>query len=158
MGALAGKEGRSGAEGPQHSVTVPEFWLGKYAVTQAQYQAVMGANLSRFTENGANRPVEKVSWQEAVAFCEKLSQQTGRTYRLPSEAEWEYACRAGTTTPFHFGATMTTDLANYNGNYTYGDGPKGMYLERTTEVGSFPPNAFGLYDMHGNVWEWCADH
>ena len=168
MGALAGKEGRSGAEGPQHSVTVPEFWLGKYAVTQAQYQAVMGANLSRFTENGANRPVEQVSWQEAVAFCEKLSQQTGRTYRLPSEAEWEYACRAGTTTPFYFGPTMTTDLANYQGTDweyegttypgNYGQGPHGVFRETTTEVGSFPPNAFGLYDMHGNVLEWCADH
>jgi formylglycine-generating enzyme required for sulfatase activity len=99
-----------------------------------------------------------VSWQDAAAFCKKLSQQTGRTYRLPSEAEWEYACRAGTTTPFHFGATMTTDLANYSGNSTYGNGPKGVYREQTTDVGSFPPNAFGLHDMHGNVWEWCADH
>jgi formylglycine-generating enzyme required for sulfatase activity len=158
MGAPAGEENRSDDEGPQHSVTVPEFWLGKYAVTQAQYQAVMGTNPSYFTENGANRPVEQVSWQDAVAFCEKLSQQAGRTYRLPSEAEWEYACRAGTTTPFHFGATITTDLVNYDGDYTYGDGPKGIYREQTTEVGSFPPNAFGLYDMHGNVWEWCADH
>ena len=168
MGAPTREEGRLDREGPQHSVTVPEFWLGKYAVTQAQYQAVMGANLSRFTENGANRPVEQVSWQEAVAFCEKLSQQTGRTYRLPSEAEWEYACRAGTTTPFYFGPTMTTDLANYQGTDweyegttypgNYGQGPHGVFRETTTEVGSFPPNAFGLYDMHGNVWEWCADH
>jgi formylglycine-generating enzyme required for sulfatase activity len=82
---------------------------------------------------------------------------TGRTYRLPSEAEWEYSCRAGTTTPFHFGPTITTDLANYNGNYTYGAGPKGIYREETTEVGSFPPNVFGLYDVHGNVYEWCQD-
>jgi formylglycine-generating enzyme required for sulfatase activity len=158
MGAPPGEEGRSDDEGPQHSVTVAEFWLGKYAVTQAQYQAVMGTNPSRFSENGANRPVEQVSWQDAVAFCKKLSQQTGRTYRLPSEAEWEYACRAGTTTPFHFGPTITTDLANYDGNSTYGNGPKGVYREQTTEVGSFPPNAFGLYDIHGNVFEWCADH
>ena len=156
MGAPAA--GRSDDGGPQHSVTVPEFWLGKYAVTQAQYQAVMGTNPSKFSANGANRPVEQVSWQEAVAFCEKLSQQAGRTYRLPSEAEWEYACRAGTTTPFHFGPAITTDLANYDGNYTYGNGSKGVYRQQTTEVGSFPPNAFGLYDMHGNVWEWCADH
>jgi formylglycine-generating enzyme required for sulfatase activity len=109
-----------------------------------------------------------VPWQEAVAFCEKLCQQAGRTYRLPSEAEWEYACRAGTTTPFHFGATMTTDLANYRGTDweiggstypgNYGQGPHGVFRETTTEVGSFPPNAFGLYDMHGNVLEWCADH
>jgi len=168
MGAPAGEEGRSDDEGPQHSVTVPEFWLGKYAVTQAQYQAVMGTNPSLFSENGANRPVEQVPWQEAVAFCEKLCQQAGRTYRLPSEAEWEYACRAGTTTPFHFGATMTTDLANYRGTDweiggstypgNYGQGPHGVFRETTTEVGSFPPNAFGLYDMHGNVLEWCADH
>jgi formylglycine-generating enzyme required for sulfatase activity/uncharacterized caspase-like protein len=158
MGAPAGEEGRSDDEGPQHSVTVPEFWLGKYAVTQSQYQAVMGTNPSHFTENGANRPVEQVSWQDAGAFCEKLSQQAGRTYRLPSEAEWEYACRAGITTPFHFGPTITTDLANYAGISTYGDGPKGVYRQQTTEVGSFPPNAFGLYDMHGNVFEWCADH
>ncbi len=145
-------------EGPQHRVTVPEFWLGKYPVTQAQYQATMGQNPSHFTDNGANRPVEQVSWRDAVAFCEKLSQQTGRTYRLPSEAEWEYACRAGTTTPFYFGETISPDLANYDGNYTYGDGPKGIYREQTTKVGQFPPNTFGLYDMHGNVWEWCADH
>jgi formylglycine-generating enzyme required for sulfatase activity len=86
-----------------------------------------------------------------------LSQKTGREYRLPSEAEWEYACRGGTTTPFHFGETITTDLANYNGNYTYASEPKRKYLQETTDVGSFPPNAFGLYDMHGNVWEWCQD-
>ena len=158
MGAPAGEEGRSDNEGPQHSITVPEFWLGKYAVTQSQYQAVMGTNPSHFTENGANCPVEQVSWHEAVAFCKKLSQQAGRTYRLPSEAEWEYACRAGTTTPFHFGATITADLVNYDGNYTYGNGPTGVYRKQTREVGSFSPNAFGLYDMHGNVWEWCADH
>ncbi|MEO1068108.1 MAG: formylglycine-generating enzyme family protein, partial [Cyanobacteria bacterium J06638_6] len=168
MGAPTDEEGRSDSEGPQHSVTVPEFWLGQYAVTQAQYQAVMGTNPSRFSDHGANRPVEQVSWDDAVAFCKKLSQQTGRTYRLPSEAEWEYACRAGTTTPFYFGATITTDLANYRGTDweykgntypgNYGQGPHGDFREITVEVGSFPPNAFGLYDMHGNVWEWCADH
>jgi formylglycine-generating enzyme required for sulfatase activity len=100
-----------------------------------------------------------VSWYDAVEFCARLSQQTGRPYRLPSEAEWEYACRAGTTTPFHFGETITPELANYNGNVTYGKGVKGEYREQTTPVGSFGVgNEFGLYDMHGNVWEWCADH
>jgi formylglycine-generating enzyme required for sulfatase activity/uncharacterized caspase-like protein len=143
---------------PQHLVTVPQFLMGKYQVTQAQYQAVMGNNPSSSTDNGTNRPVENVTWNDAVEFCQKLSQQTGREYRLPSEAEWEYACRAGTTTPFHFGPTITTDLANYDGTATYGSGPKGEYRQQTTEVGSFPPNTFGLYDAHGNVWEWCLDH
>ncbi|MFM9160298.1 MAG: formylglycine-generating enzyme family protein, partial [Dolichospermum sp.] len=115
-------------------------------------------NPSRFKGDGStlltnHRPVERVSWHDAVEFCARLSNYTKRPYRLPSEAEWEYACRAGTTTPFHFGETMTTDLANYNGNYTYGDGSKGVYREETTEVGSFKiANEFGLYDMHGNVW------
>jgi formylglycine-generating enzyme required for sulfatase activity len=144
------------SEIPQHQVTVPSFFMGKYPVTQAQYQAIMGANPSYF--KGSNRPVECVSWNDAVAFCEKLSQKIGKTYRLPSEAEWEYACRARTTTSFHFGDTITTDLANYNGNYTYGGGIKGIYRKGTTEVGSFGvANNFGLYDMHGNVWEWCQD-
>jgi formylglycine-generating enzyme required for sulfatase activity len=90
-----------------------------------------------------------------MEFCARLSKFTQRQYRLPSEAEWEYACRAGTTTPFYFGETISTELANYNGNYTYGKGTKGQYRQQTTDVGSFPPNAFGLYDMHGNLWEWC---
>lgn len=142
-------------EGPQHLVTLPTFFMGKYPVTQAQWQVVMKNNPS--SVKGANLPVENVSWNEATIFCEKLSQITGKNYRLPWEVEWEYACRAGTTTPFYFGETITTDLANYNGNYTYGDGPKGLYRGKTTEVGTFPPNAFGLYDMHGNIWEWCQD-
>jgi formylglycine-generating enzyme required for sulfatase activity len=104
-----------------------------------------------------NRPVEQVNWFEAVEFCKRLSKLTGRNYRLPSEAEWEYACRAGTTTPFYFGETVTTELVNYDGNDTYGNGPKGEYRGQTIPVGQFPANAFGLYDMHGNVREWCAD-
>jgi formylglycine-generating enzyme required for sulfatase activity len=104
------------------------------------------------------RPVELVSWFDAMEFCSRLSQRTGRTYTLPSEAQWEYACRAGTDTPFHFGKTITTELANYDGNFTYADGSKGIYREQTTPVGMFPANAWGLQDMYGNVWEWCLDH
>jgi formylglycine-generating enzyme required for sulfatase activity/uncharacterized caspase-like protein len=155
MGSPESEKGRDESESPQHQVNVPGFSMGKFVVTQEQYQEIMGKNPSSFS--GAKRPVEKVSWNNAVEFCQKLSQKTGREYRLPSEAEWEYACRAGTTTPFHFGETITTELANYDGTNTYASEPKGKYLQRTTDVGSFPPNAFGLYDMHGNVWEWCQD-
>ena len=155
MSSGGGEKGRSRNESPQHQVTVPSFYMGKFVVTQAQYEAVMGKNPSHF--KGKKRPVEEVSWNDAVTFCQRLSQKTRRTYRLPSEAEWEYACRAGTTTPFYFGETITTDLANYNGDYIYASAPKGEDREKTTDVGTFLPNAFGLYDMHGNVWEWCAD-
>ncbi|MBF2003194.1 MAG: SUMF1/EgtB/PvdO family nonheme iron enzyme [Synechococcales cyanobacterium M58_A2018_015] len=156
MGSPADEPRREEDESPQHEVTVPRFFMGKFPVTQAQYEAMMGLNPALF--QGANRPVETVSWNEAVEFCEKLSQQTGRTYRLPSEAEWEYACRAGTQTPFYFGETLTGELANYTATSTYASEPQGEYRNQTTEVGIFPPNAFGLYDMHGNVWEWCLDH
>ncbi|MDZ8026717.1 MAG: SUMF1/EgtB/PvdO family nonheme iron enzyme [Nostoc sp. DedQUE11] len=155
MGSPPSENGRTKNEEPQHVVNVPAFFIGKFEVTQVQYLQIMSSNPSRF--KGAKRPVENVSWNNAVDFCKKLSQKTGHAYRLPTEAEWEYACRAGTTTPFHFGETITTELANYNGNYTYASAPKGKYRQQTTEIGSFPPNAFGLYDMHGNVWEWCQD-
>ncbi|MEI3649206.1 MAG: formylglycine-generating enzyme family protein [Dolichospermum lemmermannii FEM_B0920] len=165
MGAPDKELNSNNSERPQHKVTVPSFYMGRYPVTQAQWRFVaqlpqvnkeLGLEPSNF--KGDNRPVEQVSWKDAVEFCDRLSQYTGRTYRLPSEAEWEYACRAGTKTPFHFGETITTDLANYNGNYTYGQTPKGVYREETTEVGSFKAaNNFGLYDMHGNVEEWCLD-
>ncbi|WP_442948848.1 SUMF1/EgtB/PvdO family nonheme iron enzyme [Nostoc sp.] len=168
MGSPAGEAERHSDESPQHQVTVPGFFMGKYAVTQEQYQAIMGSNINIFQKiignnnnpsnfKGDKLPVEKVSWDEAVEFCKKLNQKTRRKYRLPSEAEWEYACRAGTTTPFYFGETITRDLVNYNGNYPYGSAPKGEYRQQTTDVGKFPPNSFGLYDMHGNVWEWCQD-
>ena len=155
MGSPANEAQRRLNESPQHQVTVPSFCMGKYELTQAQYQAIMGNNPANF--KGNNRPVENVSWDDAVAFCQKLSQRTGKKYRLPSEAEWEYACRAGTTTPFYFGESITPELVNYDGNYPYASAPKGQYRQQTTDVGTFPPNAFGLYDMHGNVLEWCQD-
>ncbi|MGB3191218.1 MAG: formylglycine-generating enzyme family protein [Limnoraphis sp.] len=152
-------------ERPQHEVTIQPFFLGRYTVTQAQWQVVanypqiereLNPNPSRF--KGDNRPVENVSWYDAIEFCKRLSHKSGREYKLPSEAQWEYACRAGTKTPFHFGETITTELVNYNGNYTYNKSPKGKYREQTTDVAHFPPNNFGLHDMHGNVFEWCEDH
>jgi formylglycine-generating enzyme required for sulfatase activity len=143
-------------EHPQHSVRVPPFLMGKYPITQEEWKAVMGW-IPPCRCSGARRPVNRVSWDDARAFCARLSQRTSRGCRLPSEAEWEYACRAETTTPFHFGETITTGLANYVGEHTYRSEPRGVYRHETTEVGSFLPNAFGLYDMHGNVWEWCAD-
>ena len=129
--------------------------MGKYAVTQEQYLAIMGKNPSHF--QGARLPVEQVSWNDAQEFCAKLTQKTRRNFRLPSEAEWEYACRAETTTPFSFGETITPEVANYDGDYSYAEAPKGVYREKTTPVSTFPPNSFGLYDLHGNVSEWCLD-
>jgi formylglycine-generating enzyme required for sulfatase activity len=168
MGSPAGEGDND--EKPQHQVTVPPFYMGKYPITQAQWQAIasradlkvkkdLESNPADFKDRPESdrRPVEWVSWYDAIEFCARLSKLTGREYRLPSEAEWEYACRAGTTTPFYFGETITGELANYNAGYTYADEPKGEYRDQTTPVGQFPPNAFGLYDMHGNVWEWCLD-
>lgn len=155
IGSPTSEVGRQDNEESQRLVKVPAFWMGQYAVTQAQYQAVMGENPSHFKD--PNRPVEQVSWHQAAKFCQKLSKRTGLNYRLPSEAEWEYACRAGTITPFHFGPTLTPKLANYNGRYTYGISPCGEYRQETIKVGQCPPNSFGLYDMHGNIREWCAD-
>ncbi|ALB42132.1 hypothetical protein AA650_18225 [Anabaena sp. WA102] len=158
MGSPENEEGRTSDESPQHQVTVPPFFMGKYPVTQKQWRAVAAlgkVNPSYF--KGDNLPVDCVSWNDAQEFCARLSRMANKTYRLPSEAEWEYACRGGTTTPFYCGETISTDLANYHGNYTYGQGQKGQYREKTTEVGIFPANPFGLYDMCGNVWEWCED-
>ena len=166
MGSPRDELERLSDEGPQHEVNVSAFWMGRYAVTQAQWRFVAGlervnrdlkADPSRF--KGDKRPVERVSWLDAVEFCDRLSAYTGRIYCLPSEAQWEYACRAGTGTPFHFGETITTEIANYDGNYIYGDGPKGDYRRKTTDVDHFGiANEFGLCEMHGNVWEWCLDH
>jgi formylglycine-generating enzyme required for sulfatase activity len=173
MGSPKSEKGSYDNERPQHDVTVPQFFMGKYPVTQGQWKAIasrtdlkvqldLKTEPSRFKEpykdiDRWKRPVEMVNWFEAVEFCKRLSKLTGRNYRLPSEAEWEYACRAGTTTPFYFGETITTELVNYGSKYTYGNTLKGKNRKQTTPIGQFPANAFGLYDMHGNVWEWCAD-
>ncbi len=150
----------------QHLVTVSAFSMSQNPITQAQWRFVAGLpkvdrelNPDPASYKGDNRPVETVSWYAAMEFCARLSQHTGKTYRLPSEAEWEYACRGGTTMPFHFGGTLSTEIANYRGVDTYGDGAEGIFREKTTEVGSFGVvNAFGLFDMHDNVCEWCLDH
>jgi formylglycine-generating enzyme required for sulfatase activity len=153
MGTL-GKQGYDD-ERPVHQVTVAPFLMSKYLITQAQWRVIMGTPHGRFS--GDRLPVERVSWHDAVRFCERLSKRTQRTYRLPSETQWEYACRAGTSTPFCFGETLTTEVANYNGEFVYRAEPKGVYRHTTTPVDQFPPNAFGLHDLHGNLWEWCAD-
>ncbi|MEH2193684.1 MAG: SUMF1/EgtB/PvdO family nonheme iron enzyme [Nostoc sp.] len=149
-------------ERPQHIVTLNPFFIGKYPITQAQWRVI--AKLPKIKRRlelepscfrGDNLPVERISWYDAQEFCERISRETGRKYRLPSEAEWEYACRAQTSTPFHFGKIITTNLANYCGQ---SENINSIYHQQTTEVGSFLPNTFGIYDMHGLVWEWCADY
>jgi formylglycine-generating enzyme required for sulfatase activity len=165
MGSPVDEKGREKNEEPQRKVTIQPFLMGQFPVTQALWKYVstlprieidLPSDPSYF--KGNLRPVERVSWYEAKEFCVRLNSLTNREYRLPSESEWEYACRAGTTTPFYFGKSITTELANYDGSLVYGRGQKGIYREKTTEVGTFPPNNYGLFDMHGNVWEWCADH
>jgi len=139
-----------------HRVTLTKaFYMGATEVTQGQWKALMGKNPSFFTDDAL--PVETVTWEMATEFCRKLSDKEQTQYRLATEAEWEYACRAGTTTPFYTGETISADQANYDGNRTYASGKKGVFRESTTEAGSLPPNPWGLYEMHGNVWEWCAD-
>jgi formylglycine-generating enzyme required for sulfatase activity len=142
----------------QHEVTLTEgYWLADTACTQALWQAVTGGNSSRF-QDAPNNPVEKVSWDDVQAFIEQLNGMIPELRaKLPSEAQWEYACRAGTITPFSFGANITPEQVNYDGNYPYGGGIKGLYRKKTVPVKSLPVNPWGLYEMHGNVWEWCQD-
>lgn len=153
-----GSAGQSGYpdEHPLHIVSVPSFWLGRTAITQAQWLAVMG-KLPPCRFKGEEKPVEQVNWNEARAFCARLSRRCGLALGMPGEAEWEYACRAGSPEPFSCGPTLTTDLADYVGEYIFAEEPKGVYRHGPSDAGSFPPNAFGLQDMHGGLWEWCAD-
>jgi formylglycine-generating enzyme required for sulfatase activity len=179
MGAPETEAESSDGERPVHRVTLGEFLLGQTPITQAQWRAVAAWQRREHEDGklwpesldpdpvaklkdperfqGEQRPVVNVSWHDALAFCLRLRLRTGKNYTLPSEAQWEYACRAGTTTPFHCGATLSPKLANYDGRQVYGDGEKGVYRQQTMDVASFPANPWGLHDMHGNAWEWCAD-
>jgi formylglycine-generating enzyme required for sulfatase activity len=174
MGSPPDEPERSADEGPLHEVTVQGFFISQTPITQAQWRQVaewtkqpaehwgheLKPNPSVFDDqpDSDQRPVENVRWHDVMEFCRRLSQRTGRTYTLPSETQWEYACRAGSITPFHFGSTITPELVNYDGNAIYADGTEGLYRRQTTPVGMFPANDWGLHDMHGNVWEWCLDH
>ena len=180
MGSPANEPGRYDDEGPQHEVQLKEFFLSQTPITQTQWRAVAQWQRREHEDGelwpealdpdpveklekaerflGERRPVVNVSCNDAMAFCQRLRLRTGKNYTLPSEAQWEYACRAGTTTPFNFGDTISTKLANYDGSEAYGEGAEGHFREQTTDIDSFFANPWGLHDMHGNVWEWCADH
>ena len=164
MGSSNTEAERGKNENPLTQVTLTRgFWMGRHEVNQAEFQLVMGGDRSQF--KGETLPMESVSWFNATNYCRKLSLREraaghlppGYAFRLPTEAEWEYACRAGKVSAFAFGSALSSTKANFNGNHPYGGGLKGPYVDMTTPVGSYPPNAWGLYDMHGNVWEWCLD-
>jgi formylglycine-generating enzyme required for sulfatase activity len=166
MGSPFDEALRGEDEGPVRVVSLERsFYLGVYPVTQREFEAVMKTNPASFqrgNHGGPDHPVEQVSWDDAVAFCRKLSglpqeRAARRVYRLPTEAEWECACRAGTSTPFAVGPALSSTQANFDGTRPYGGAPAGPFRQATTKVGSFPPNPWGLYDLHGNVWEWTAD-
>jgi formylglycine-generating enzyme required for sulfatase activity len=166
MGSPRSELQRHGNEGFPRDVSVERpFYLGVCPVTQQQYERLMGRNPSWFCKanrGGPRHPVEQVTWHEAAEFCHRLCElpeelSARRSYRLPTEAEWEYACRAGASTPFSWGASASSTSANFNGLFPYGDGARGPYRRRTTAVGRYEPNRWGLYDLHGNVWEWCSD-
>ena len=176
MGSPAAEDEREDKE-LRHEVEISKsFYVGVYEVTQGQWKAVMGKNPSHFSKSGGGKesvkqfaekdleqfPVERVSWDDVQRFLAALNgkaeeKKAGRKYRLPTEAEWEYCCRAGTDTPFHYGKSLSSKEANFNGAFPYGRAGKGPYLRKTAKVGSYKPNAWGLYDMHGNVSEWCSD-
>jgi formylglycine-generating enzyme required for sulfatase activity len=144
-------------EQPEHLVTIKSFRMSKCLITQKQWKAIIG-KLPPCRFKGDDLPIERVSWEDAQKFCQRLSKRTKQSYCLPSEAQWEYACRAGTSTPFSFGETITTEIVNFNGEHRFRGEPRGIYGHVPTPGGTFPPNPFGLYDMHGNLWEWCADN
>ncbi|MFA5553028.1 MAG: formylglycine-generating enzyme family protein [Phycisphaerae bacterium] len=157
MGSPSNEKNRGWDEGPLHQVRISKsFYLGKYEVTQEQYEAILGEN-PKLKFRSPNLPVENVDWRQAGIFCQAVSNKTGLKMRLPTEAEWEYSCRAGTDTEFYTGNMIDPEQANYDWGKSYNKSKRANSLGRTKMVGSYPPNAFGLYDMHGNVWEWCQD-
>jgi eukaryotic-like serine/threonine-protein kinase len=156
MGSPALEEGQESSEQPEHPVNVPTFYLGQTQITQAQWTAIFPEKSLKFGNN-RQLPVDSISWLDAIEFCHRLSTNTGRKYRLPTESEWEYACRGGTTNPFAYGDTISPSIVNYDAARPYAEMIKGICRDKSTPVATFPPNLFGLYDMHGNLWEWCLD-